>query len=83
MAGPETGTSRPLPATAPDEQSVVGSGYVFDEAGSSWTEIEKLVSSDALITDQFGGGITVMRRGALIGAPWHIHDLTQDGVACA
>jgi hypothetical protein len=61
----------------------VGSGYVFDREGVGWAEIEKLVPSDAVLGDQFGSGIAVTERAALMGAPWFTRSVTQDGLTYA
>jgi hypothetical protein len=65
---------------ASEDQAGVGSGYVFDRQGSSWTEIEKLVSSDSILTDMLGSGIAVTDRAALIGAPNFTDTTTQEGL---
>jgi hypothetical protein len=62
------------------DQAGVGSGYVFDRQGATWTEIEKLVSSDSILTDKFGSGIAVTDRAALIGAPNFTDPTTQEGL---
>jgi hypothetical protein len=68
---------------ASGDEGGVGSGYIFDFDGASWGEIEKLVSSDAVLGEQFGSALGVIDRSALIGASWYTRSLTQDGMAYA
>lgn len=63
------------------DEGGVGSGYIFDFNGASWGETEKLVSSDAVLGEQFGSALGVIDRSALIGASWYTRSVTQDGVA--
>jgi hypothetical protein len=65
---------------ASEDQGGVGSGYVFDRQGSTWAEIEKLVSSDSILTDMFGSDVAVTDRAALIGAPNFTDSTTQEGL---
>jgi hypothetical protein len=59
------------------------SAYVFDYAGATWSETEKLVASDGAVGDQFGVGLAVSRHAALIGAYSYDRAETNDGVAYA
>lgn len=59
----------------------MGSGYIFDFDGVSWNEIENLVSSDAVVGEQFGSALGVIDGSALIGASWYTRSVTQDGIA--
>jgi hypothetical protein len=68
---------------ASGDEGGVGSGYIFDFDGASWGETEKLVSSDAVLGEQFGSALGVIDRSALIGASWYTREFTQDGIAYA
>jgi len=48
-----------------------GSAYVMVRAGSSWSEQQKLVASDAGAGDQLGYAVAVSGDTALAGAPRH------------
>lgn len=74
-------TQRRALVFASGDEGGVGAGYVFDFDGSSWGETEKLVSSDAVLGEQFGAAVGVAARSALIGAPYSMRSLSQDGVA--
>jgi hypothetical protein len=45
-----------------------GAAYVFDRAGSTWTQTVRLLASDAAADDQFGYGVALAPSFALIGA---------------
>ncbi len=58
------------------------SAYVFDYNGSTWSETEKLVTSDGEIGDQFGaGGWAISHESALIGASSYDFDEDNQGAA--
>lgn len=48
-----------------------GSAYVFVGSGSSWTEQQKLVASDAATGDFFGRSLALSGNSSLVGAPYH------------
>lgn len=49
----------------------VGAAYVFREAGGVWTQQQRLVPSDGVPDNQFGGdGIAISGTTALVGAKW-------------
>ena len=54
-----------------DAGSGSGSAYVFNKSGSSWSEQAKLVASDAIILDGFGGSTDISSDNnyVAIGAP--------------
>lgn len=47
-----------------------GAAYVFTRSGNTWTEQQKLISSDAADDDQFGASVTVENDTAVITAPF-------------
>ncbi len=48
-----------------------GSAYVFQDDGSgNWTQVAKLVASDASANDQFGISVSVYNDTVLVGALW-------------
>ncbi|MBK9385662.1 MAG: FG-GAP repeat protein [Planctomycetes bacterium] len=48
--------------------SDAGSAYVFGRAGTSWTEQQKLVASDAATSDAFGGSVALSGDTLIVGA---------------
>ncbi|HLA84673.1 MAG TPA: Ig-like domain-containing protein, partial [Thermoguttaceae bacterium] len=44
-----------------------GSAYVFEDAGSGWTQIQKLTAADASAGDNFGRSISIDGQRAVIG----------------
>ena len=52
-----------------DKGSYSGSVYVFIRSnGLTWTQVEKLIASDAVASDYFGGSVSLYGDTALIGA---------------
>jgi hypothetical protein len=47
-----------------------GAAYVFTRSGSSWTQQQKLTSSDGAANDEFGYSVSLSGSTALIGAPF-------------
>ncbi len=48
-----------------------GSAYVFkDDSSGNWTQVAKLVASDASANDQFGISVSVYNDTVLVGALW-------------
>ena len=53
-----------------DRGEGTGSAYLFERTPSGeWTELQKLVASDAAFAAEFGAAVGLSPRGALIGAP--------------
>ena len=52
-----------------DNGSNSGSAYVFERIGGIWTEVAKLIASDAAAEDQFGRGVSIFGDYAIVGAP--------------
>jgi hypothetical protein len=46
-----------------------GSAYVFTRVGTTWSQQQKLLASDAETGDEFGGSVSLSGDTALIGAP--------------
>ena len=55
-------------------QSGAGSAYVFELNGGSWTEVQKIVSSDRSANDNFGNAVSISGGNILIGADLEDHD---------
>ena len=51
-----------------DLGSASGSAYVFERAGGVWTQTAKLMASDGVAGDAFGGSVSVVDDSILIGA---------------
>ena len=49
----------------------MGSGYVFSDAGGTWTQQAELVGSDTVAGDQFGTSVGWDGTTAVVGAPGH------------
>jgi predicted acyltransferase (DUF342 family) len=52
-----------------DNGSSSGSAYIFKRNGTTWTQLAKLLATDATIVDYFGYSISLYKDYALIGAP--------------
>ena len=52
------------------KSSVTGAAYIFTRSGSTWTQQQKLVASDAANSDRFGNSVSLSSDGntALVGA---------------
>lgn len=50
------------------DDSATGSAYVFVRSGVSWSQQAKLMASDGVINDSFGGSVSVDGDNAVIGA---------------
>ena len=55
---------------APGNDTARGAAHVFVRSGSSWTEEQKLVSSDLEDGDRFGVAVALTEARALVGAYW-------------
>ncbi len=56
--------------TASGDDGFLGAAYVFRFDGSSWSEEQKLVASDGLPKDFFGGSVTLEQDVAIVGSPF-------------
>ncbi len=52
----------------PDGPVSTGAVYVFQRAGGTWTQVDKIVPSDGEIGERFGGAVSLDGDRALIGA---------------
>jgi hypothetical protein len=52
----------------PQDDSLRGSVYVFMRSGTSWSEVAKLVASDGVSFDYFGGSVSICGDYVVIGA---------------
>ena len=55
-----------------DTAGDTGSAYIFEKSGSTWSQVQKIVASDAALNDHFGMGVCISGNGACIavGAPY-------------
>jgi hypothetical protein len=47
---------------------LVGAVYVFEESGGTWSQVDKLVASDAHLAEHFGRSVAISGDMAVIGA---------------
>jgi hypothetical protein len=52
-----------------DGGPLAGAVYVFQDNGTSWTQVDKLIASDAHLGNQFGASIALNDGTAVIGSP--------------
>ena len=64
-----------------DGASTQGSAYIFDWNGSTWSQTQNIVQSDALASGAFGHGVAISDDGtvAAVGAGYHDSQGTDDG----
>jgi len=62
----------------PNGVSGAGSVYVFQNINGTWTEVQKLVASDAEASDNFGWSVSVSQDGSIIAVGARIED--PDGI---
>ncbi len=48
-----------------------GAAYVFQQSGTTWTQLAELTSTDGAASDGFGSSVALGSGAALIGAPAH------------
>jgi hypothetical protein len=58
-----------------------GAVYVFERTGSSWTQTQKLVASDANVGDRFGYSVSLDQSRALVGSILDDGTATDTGAA--
>ena len=53
----------------------VGAAYVFSNSAgtTSWTQLIKLLASDASSYDEFGGSVAIYENIIIVGAPYHLN----------
>lgn len=59
--------------------SATGSVYVFERGPSGWSQVDKLVASDAAVDDTFGVAVAFDQGWAIIGAPGNDEPVTDSG----
>jgi hypothetical protein len=62
------GTHAVIGADGNDNQTAQGTVYVFDEAGGSWSQTQKLYASDGTHNDELGFPVAIDGNRALAGA---------------
>jgi hypothetical protein len=69
------------PNDDPGGLSNQGSAYIFDWNGSTWSQTQNIVQSDALASGSFGHGVAISDDGtvAAVGAGYHDSPGTDDG----
>ena len=53
-----------------DQGASTGSAYVFERGESGWSQVQKLLGTPVLGSDQFGLGLDLNGDDLAIGAPW-------------
>ena len=56
-----------------EDDAYAGSAYVFVRSGTTWTEQQKLIASDAMTEDFFGSAVAVSGDTVMVGAPGDDH----------
>ena len=46
-----------------------GAAYIFERSGTTWTEVKKIVASDAQADDDFGTSVAIDGTNVIIGSP--------------
>ena len=55
-------------ASGANTLSLAGAAYIFARVGETWTQQQKIVSSDRAIGDYFGGSVSISGDYAIVGA---------------
>lgn len=58
-----------------------GRVYVFERAGSAWTEVAALAPPDWLLGDHFGAAVALRGDRLIAGSPLHDHAASNSGAA--
>jgi hypothetical protein len=53
-----------------DNGDRAGAAYVFQDSGSGWTQVAKLLPDDGGQGDEFGYSVSISENIVIIGAPW-------------
>jgi len=53
---------------APNEDGNTGAAYIFDYDGSTWTQEQQIIASDAEEDDEFGHSVSISDDYAIVGA---------------
>ena len=51
-----------------DNGSYLGSAYIFEKVGETWTQTAKLLASDGVAEDEFGFSVSISGNTAIIGS---------------
>jgi hypothetical protein len=60
---------------------LTGAVYVFEESGGAWSQVDKLIASDATFNNRFGESVALNGNTAIIGAPGDAEDGVESGAA--
>ena len=58
-----------------------GAAYVFERAGTAWSERDRLTAGDGVDGDQLGAAVALSGDTVVAGAEWHSAQLPNDGAA--
>ncbi|NOQ74252.1 MAG: T9SS type A sorting domain-containing protein [Crocinitomix sp.] len=64
-----------------DDALYSGSAYIFELAGDTWVEVEKLTASDAAAVDEFANSVCISGDRAIIGSRYNDDDGDDSGSA--
>ena len=64
-----------------DAGPVTGAVYVFQESGGTWSQVDKLIASDASLNNRFGTSVALTGNTAVIGAPGDTDGGVEAGAA--
>ena len=62
-----------------DTAGDTGSAYIFEKSGSTWSQVQKIVASDAAVNDHFGMGVCISGNGACIAVSAPYDDVGGSG----
>jgi hypothetical protein len=60
---------------------LAGAVYVFQESGGAWSQVDKLIGSDASLNDRFGTSVALLGNMAVVGAPGDSEHGVEAGAA--
>jgi hypothetical protein len=61
-------------ANGGNTQSSAGSAYVFENIAGTWSEVQKIVTSDRAVLDNFGTSVAISGDYAILSAPFEEQD---------
>ncbi len=64
-----------------DQGEDSGSMYLFEQSGTTWSQLMKHGATDGALGDHFGFRVDIDGDYAISGAPYHSHTTTSDGAA--
>ncbi len=68
---------------APEDQELgwgTGAAYVFERSGSSWSQTQKILASDAVAQDKFGYAVALEAGTMMVSASYYHSDAGPGGV---